>query len=382
MTVSRTEHLTQRTIDRAGPMVDDDYVIYDDDPTGLYLRVQPSGVKSLALRFSYGGKSRYLTIGRANVIPLDKAREIAKQHLREVAAGIDPSRKGKSARSVQAVYERWMRKHVETKLKPKTQKDYKMIFENHILPRIGHRDANRLTTLEVQDLHNSLWETPYMANRVLATLSAMFQWAGKVGLRDPQLVNPVSGIQRFKEKHRERYLTNEEINTVMEGLRVYGSQDFADVIRLLLLTGARKSEIERLEWGWIDWERKLVRLPDSKTGGRSLHLSQPAYELLVRRRPLYQTEQYVFPSSLDKGHYRSTGVEWQRFRKSIGLPSVRLHDLRHTFASLAANNGVPLNVVGGLLGHTQVATTKRYAHLYDDTLQEAVNNVSRQIDTD
>jgi integrase len=193
-------------------------------------------------------------------------------------------------------------------------------------------------------------------------------------MRNPNLVNPASKIKRFKSLPKERYLSQDEIETVILSLP-YGT--FGDVIQLLVLTGARKSEIEGMMWEWIDWERKVVRLPDSKTGaGRVLYLSKPALDVLRGRKPLYKAEGYVFPSALG-GHYVSTTQEWFRFRKQIDMEDVRLHDLRHTFASQAVNAGHSLAVIGQLLGHSDTRTTERYAHLDASTLVNAANDIGR-----
>lgn len=247
----------------------------------------------------------------------------------------------------------------------------------NVLPVIGNVEMGDLTTRVVTDLHNSLRDTPYLANRVLASLSAMIEWAQRTGHSNPDYRNPCSVVKRFKETPKEKYLTADQIAALFRMLDEYGNNRFRDVVKLLCLTGARKSEIERMEWSWISWTNKTIELPDGKTGGRTIHMSHEAYEILSQRQPLYTSDKYVFP--VGTSHFKNTTREWARFRDGTAFKSIRLHDLRHSFASLAANNGVSLQVIGDLLGHSNTRTTQRYAHLYDDTLKEAVGDIGRAI---
>lgn len=253
-----------------------------------------------------------------------------------------------------------------------TAREYTRIIDTILMPAFERKGINTVTAMDIQELRATV-KSPSVANKMLTVLSSIFTWAEDNEMRNPNLVNPASKVKRYKSLPKERYLSQDEIETVLLSLP-YGT--FGDVVKLLILTGARKSEIEGMEWEWVDWERKVVRLPDSKTGaGRVIYLNKPALDVLRERKPLYGAKGYVFP--MGTGHYVSTTQEWFRFRRQIGMADVRLHDLRHTFASQAVNSGHSLAVIGKLLGHSTTKTTERYAHLDVGTLVDAANDIGR-----
>ncbi len=277
------------------------------------------------------------------------------------------------ARHFEVVARHYIRRYLPT-LKDSTAKEYRRLLEKEIMPAFRGRTINSIKIDDVEGLQLARRKSPAVANKIITVLSSLFTWAADREMRSPDLVNPASKIKRFKSLPKETYLDQDGIETLLLSLP---DDSFGDIVKLLVLTGARKGEIEGLEWGFIDWERSVARLPDSKTGaGRVIYLNKPALDILRNRKPLYGARGYVFPSAIG-GHYSSTSDQWLRFRKQIDMEHIRLHDLRHTFASQAVNAGHSLAVIGALLGHSNVTTTQRYAHLQSNTLVDAANDIGR-----
>jgi integrase len=269
---------------------------------------------------------------------------------------------------------RFVAGHVATKTKPRTRIEYGYLLDTYVLPAIGRLRVREVTRKHVTDLHHSLRDKPYAANRTLAVLSKMFNLAEKWGER-PDGSNPCRHVDRYGERKRERFLSAVELARLGEVLTT-AEQDrsvspFAiAAIRLLVLTGARRNEILTLKWEHVDFERACLRLPDSKTGQKTVHLNAPALQLLAELPRLADCP-YVIVSALSGAHLVSLEQPWRRVRARAGLDGVRLHDLRHSFASVAAGAGLGLPIIGALLGHTQAQTTARYAHLAADTMKQA-----------
>jgi integrase len=217
------------------------------------------------------------------------------------------------------------------------------------------------------------------ATRTVGLLGAIFSYAVKERLRQD---NPVRGIKRFRDGANERYLSNAELGRLGEALAAAERDGehpaVIAAIRLLALTGARRSEILSLRWEYVDLERACLRLPDSKTGAKIIRLGAPAMEVLASLSRVAGNP-YVLPGEKDGAHYVGLPRSWDRIRKRAGLEDVRLHDLRHSFASVAAGGGDSLLIIGALLGHKDSATTKRYAHLADDPLRAAAERISGRI---
>jgi integrase len=210
----------------------------------------------------------------------------------------------------------------------------------------------------------------------------MFNLAERWGLRSDGS-NPCRHVEKFKEKKRERFLSSEELSRLGNVLAKaeQGGKELPSVImaiRLLILTGARLSEILGLRWEWVDFEQGCLRLPDSKTGAKLIPLSRPAYEIL-ENAPRLVGNPFVIPGAKEGEHLVNLNKPWRRIRKLAGLKNVRLHDLRHSFASVAASSGMGLPMIGALLGHKEVATTQRYAHLANDPLKAAADMVAEKI---
>jgi integrase len=250
----------------------------------------------------------------------------------------------------------------------------------YILPAFGARKVEAITRGDVARLHHDLAGKPLAANRVLALISVMFNLAESWGLRAPAS-NPCRHLKRYPERKRERFLSAEEVQrrgaTLVEAQGIEHPSALA-AIRLLLLTGARKSEILTLKWEHMDLERYALRLPDSKTGAKVIALGAAAAALLARLDRCAGNP-YVCWGNSDGGHFIGLQHVWQRIRRRAQLPEVRLHDARHSYASFGAAAGLGLPVIGALLGHKQPITTARYAHLANDPMRAAADRITGEI---
>jgi integrase len=298
--------------------------------------------------------------------------------------------------------DRFMADHVRTKRKAGTAEFYRDILDRIVKPAVGTTKADKLTRLHVGRLHSSLADTPFQANRVLAVVGSMYAFAGRVGIV-PEGINPARGIDKFKESRRERFLTREELERLGRAIReaetagipwtvdesrpnakhVPKAKRFtrigpsaAAALRLLLFTGCRLREILHLRWEHIDFERGCLFLPDSKTGKKTVVLNAPALAVL---NALERVGPYVVPGDDLAQPRHDLKRPWDAVTKHAGLVGVRLHDLRHTYASFGAGGGLGLPIIGRLLGHTQAATTARYAHLDNDPLRQASEAIASNI---
>jgi integrase len=267
-------------------------------------------------------------------------------------------------------------------LKPGTLANYRGIIQNHVGPHLGRFKLDQLSCSEVAKLHRHLRGTPRAANHVLDCLGSLYKQA-RLHRIVPQDFDPCSGLKRFAIRKRERFLSSDELlrlGDVLSSPEVVESESpyVIAAVRLLLLTGCRRGEILTLKWEYVDFELGLLLLPDSKTGKRTVHLSAPAKEVLTG---LFRVEgnPYVIVGERDGWHWVNLQKPWARLRKKAGLEGVRIHDLRHSYASVAATGGASLLYIGKLLGHTQPQTTARYAHLANDPVKQVNDEVGRQI---
>lgn len=357
------------------------YVEYDLAVPGFGVRVTERGAKSYVLRYrTKTGRDRWATFGSIDKLTLDKARDLARRYHGVLAEGSDPLRRvdlAREAPTVGTVADRFLREYVP-RLKPATRRNYKLAIERTIRPRLGAMAIADVTRTDVVRLHHARQATPVQANRELAALSKLMTWSEEQGYRELRS-NPCFRVKKYTEHARKRYLTPAEIARLGAALRVAEkwhrmSPIALTAIRLLFLTGARVSEILMLRWREVDLERGELRLADSKTGRKTILLNAPALELL-KKWPKHGTSPYLFPGEgrgPKKGQHRVNLTDaWAWIRQRARLADVHLHDLRHSFASIAVSSGQTLPTIGALLGHTQAATTQRYAHLMDDPLRAA-----------
>jgi len=217
-----------------------------------------------------------------------------------------------------------------------------------------------------------------IANRCVALLSKMMNLAERWKLR-PVGSNPCRGLEKFKERKVERWLNSDELARLGDALNVYEGSPYAvAAIKLLAFTGARLGEVLGLRWEWVDFDRGEARLPDSKTGAKTVHLPPPALSVLSEL-PRVEGNPFVIAGVKSGSALVNLEKPWRVIRKAAGLHDVRLHDLRHAFASTAVMGGMSLPIIGRILGHKQIATTQRYAHLADDPIKQAAASVAGQI---
>ena len=382
-----TANITKRAVDAAKARKTDSYV-WDRELSGFGLKVTPAGRKVYLVQYRLGGRkgrTRRVTIGQHGELTPTAARTEAKRLLGEIAAGRDPAvgrDKAKADKSLAVVLEQFMAEHVAPKLKASTAREYERTARLYIVPRLGRRPIGELAHQDIAKLHHELGNTPYQANRTLALLSKFFGWAERHGLR-PDGSNPCRHVEKYREARRERFLSQGELARLGDELRQAERDNNATpwaiaAIRLLTFTGARRNEILTLQWEHVSEEHGCLMLPDSKTGRKAVRLSPPALALL-QTIPRLEGNPYVICGERPGRHLVNIEKPWRRIRKAAKLDDVRLHDLRHSFASVAASGGQSLIVIGKLLGHSQPATTARYAHLADDPVKAASDAVGRYI---
>ena len=382
-----TAKLSKRTVDAAKPGERDSYV-WDAELSGFGLKVTPAGRKVYLIQYRLGGRkgrTRRVTIGKHGTVTPDEARSQAKRLLGVVASGQDPAEdrdKAKAEMNMGPVLEQFLSEHADAKLKASTAEEYRRLARLYVLPAFRHRQIGDMKQTDVARFHHGLKDKLYQANRSLALLSKFFNWCEKHGLRADGS-NPCRHIEKYKERKRERFLSEEELARLGEVLRAAEEDQTASpwaiaAIRLLALTGARLSEILTLKWEYVDFEQQQLRLPDSKTGQKSIYLNAPALEVLASI-PKLESNPFVICGERPGAHLVKLQKPWQRIRKAARLDDVRLHDLRHSFASVAVGGGMSLPVIGALLGHSQPQTTQRYAHLSADPLKAASEAIAKRI---
>lgn len=379
--------LSKRVVDATDPGQKDVYV-WDSALKGFGLKVTPAGRKVYIVQYRLGGRNgrtRRVTMGVHGALTTEEARMLAKKTLGQVSSGTDPAAekdKVRGGRTMNMLMDKFNDEHVKIKLKPKSQEDYQRNIRVYIKPKLGHMLVHQVARQDIARLHHSLRETPYVANRTVSVLSKFFNWCEKFGYREDGK-NPCRHVDKFKEKKRQRFLSSEEqerlSNTLDLAMREKLVSDYAIyAIHLLSLTGARLGEILSLKWDYINWERSTFELPDSKTGAKTIYLNKPAKNILSKI--VRQADNpYVICGSKEGGHIVNLQKSWRRVRANADLEDVRLHDLRHTFASVAVSSGMSLPMIGALLGHSQPRTTARYAHLAADPLREAAEHIGNLI---
>jgi integrase len=395
--------ISKRMVDEAAAADGKPLLLWDGELRGFGLRVMPSGVKSFIADYRVGGRQQQQTIGRYGVLTLEQARERARKILAKVADGKDPraeERQADAARmNVAELAELYLAEGPADKPNKKASSwvtDHSNI-ERHIKPLLGKRLIIELTQSEIAKFQADVAAGKNKADvktrnrgraiveggrgtaaRSLAVLGATLQFAVNRKLIP---ANPAKGVPLLKLKPKEKFLSESEIAGLADTVtnmetELALSGTAATAIRLLLLTGCRKSEILSLRWEWVDAERGCLRLPDSKTGAKVVPLASAALEVL---NGLPRKSEYVLPAGKGQGHYTGLQKDWERVRERAGLSSVRIHDMRHSFASFAIAGGVSLYIIGRVLGHKQARTTEGYAHLGDDPLRHAANLTADRI---
>jgi integrase len=355
---------------------------FDDTLQGFGVRARASGRKVYFVRHRTRIAQRRVTIGLHGPWTTEAARVEAQRLLGEFAAGNDPAvekAKEKALATIAELGDRFIAHYIPHHLKTSTQGEYTRAINLFITPQIGRLKIVEILRSDVATFHHSMRKIPYQANRVIGVLSVMLAQAELWGLR-PEGYNPCRGIKKFKEEKRERFLSPLELKKLGEALEGIKSKSpyVAHFFRLLILTGCRLGEIQTLKWDYVDFEASILRLPDSKTGKKTIYLGVSAIEEL-KRVPKVVGNPYVICGSIEGHHLADVQGRWELVRRVAGIEDVRIHDLRHTFASRAVALGQGLPTIGKLLGHTQTQTTARYAHLAADHSLAAADQVSRNL---
>ena len=398
--------LTKRLLDSVVRPASGETRLWDSDAKGFVARIFHNGRVSFGVKLRIGSLQRWMTIGDlGSPWTVEQARERARYMLADAFDGIDPQLEKQEARAaltVAALIERYLsegRMSKPNKRESSWANDASLL-RRHAIPLIGKRFARDLTRQDIERMQADVAAGKTAARiktkarglarisggqtsagGLIRSFSAMMSWAVRSGLSE---TNPCIGVEKFKPGRRERFLTTEEARNLLAKRVVLTEnaeidESHATIIRLLLFTGARKSEILGLMWNELDLERGRIVLPRgrSKTGEKVIPLNSASLAELTDRP---RSSRYVFPSLTGSdgptvGLYKS----WEKVRQSLNLQGVRLHDLRHSFASFAAARGASLYVIGKALGHTQASTTQRYAHLSDDPVRRAAETVADQI---
>jgi len=392
------------------------HIIYDGGPRairGFGLRVTAAGAKSFILTYwNSEGRQRRATIGAYGPWSVEAARKRAGELKRKIGRGEDPLEEQiqtRTAPTVADLCDRYIEDHLPRK-RPSSQAEDKSQIARIIKPKLGTRKVAAVTHTDVDRLHRELKRTPYRANRTLALLSKMFSLSIKWGWRSD---NPCKGVERFQEAKRKRYLSAEELKRLTASLAAYPDQRAAqeaerrngnakpetierarragemasDAIRLILLTGARRGETLGATWDQFDLDQGIWTKLGATTKQKTEHiapLSEAAVTLLRQLRDAAPegddgapANPYVF--AINGKPPAELNDEWRAIRTAAKIPGVRLHDLRHTYASMLASGGASLPMIGALLGHSNPATTARYAHLYQDPLRKLADQVGHVV---
>ena len=375
--------ISKRSVDELS-VTSGDRIFWDRELPGFGVRVYPSGKKTYVVQSRGSGGSRRITLGCHGELTADRARRKAAEIIDRIKQGGDPV--PEPAVTVAGLAERYLETHAAVNCSAHTASLYRGSLRNHILPALGTMPIDTVAREHVAALHLELRETPRAANRALMVLSKMFSLAEAWGLRPIGSNNPCRFVVKYKERKRERFLTAEEYRRVGRSLADLEAErqvpaHAAAALRLLMLTGCRRTEILTLRWDDVDHKSGELRLRDSKTGARMVPLTPTAAAVLagIARVP---GNPWVFATGKSNGHLSHLSYAWYRVRDRAGLDDVRIHDLRHSYASRALALGESLTMIGRLLGHTDAGSTARYAHLARDAEKVSAAVVGDSIEAD
>ena len=381
--------ISRRTVE-ALPVGERETVYWDSKLQGFGVRVYPSGSKVYLVQTRKGGKSRRLTVARHGLITADKARDKAARIIADIKAGREPvldegTSPADAGPTVAEVAERYMTEHVNVRCKPTTARQCRHTLDNHLLPALGSARLGEIGRERVAALHYGLHGTPVMANKVVDMLSRLYSMAELWGIA-PEGGNPCRFVRKYNEPPRERFLSEEEfrrLGRTLDEVEAEGKVCSSAVaaFRLLMLTGCRRNEILTLRWTDVDLEAGELRLRDAKSGARSVALS-PAARRVLADLPHLPDNPWVIAGMKPGARLSNLNNAWLVVRRRADLEDVRIHDLRHSFASRALALGESLPMIGKLLGHRKVQTTARYAHLARDSVKASAARIADSLRAD
>ena len=374
-----TPVLCARAVD-ALPADGRDTIVWDAALPGFGVRVYPSGRKVYVAQARAGGVPRRVTLGAHGEIDAARARARARAAIARIRAGAAGRRGGPT---LAGLAERYLAAHVAANCNAHTAGIYRGSLENHILPALGALPIAAIGRADVAALHRGLRDTPRAANRALAILRKMFALAEDWGMAPPGS-NPCAGVRKYRERRRERFLSPAEyrrLGAALAEAERAGRAPAVAALRLLALTGCRLGEILGLRWDDVDRAAGELRLRAAKTGARMVPLTPTAEAVLagIARVP---GNPFVIAGRRQGGRVRSITAEWYRIRARAGLDDVRIHDLRHSYATRALGAGESLAMIGRLLGHADIASTLRYAHLAHGAERQSAARVGGSIGAD
>lgn len=391
--------LTKRSVD-ALQATEKRFTVWDDVLPGFGCRVTPDCKKTFVVDFTVNARRRRMTLGHHGIITVDQARKMAREALAAASMGKDPMAARDEARadiSLSELCELYLEEGVGHKRESTVEID-KGRIERHIKPLLGSKPVRQITQRDVQRMFNDIAKGKTAtikksskkhglarvrggegtARRAVGLLGGIFTYAIKQGMRPD---NPAHGIEKGKDERRERFLTSEEIQRLtktmnaMEKAKELHPYSVA-IVRLLLFTGARRGEITNARWEDVDLERGVLVVPKGKTGPRNIRLAAPAQQILS---DLPRASDWVFPARSGDKPFQGLPKQWRTLRERAKLGELRIHDLRHTFASMAVQGGASLYLVQNLLGHSDASMTQRYAHLADDPVSAANDAVAKRV---
>ncbi len=395
--MAKTEKLTKSFVKEATPPSSGERFVWDSNLPGFGLRIYASGRKAFCVQFrsKRTGRTQRPTIGVFGTVTVDEARAKAREILAQNQLGNDPFPQAAApAITLRVLYDKWVadkaplhRKTLAPRSTASVAND-KGRMATHVLPKLGDRLITEITKADVEALRDSTLRKrgqqrngkgyrgklggPSAARRAVATLKSVLAYGVDLGMLSH---NVASLVDLPKEENAARFLTESELKSVLDHLNTLKSPPehafSIAILQLLIYTGCRRSEIEKLRWSEVSLEDERLYLANTKTGQRHVPLNSRAVSILKKQCP-FEGKDFVFPSlTKDGSHYQGTDKLWRRVRTKLNLPGVRMHDLRHSYASLLARDGTSLQVIGKILGHKKVETTQRYAHLVDDEVRLA-----------
>ena len=379
---NHTIRLTKRTVDALVPN-GKDTVVWDRDLKGFGVRMLASGRKVFVVQSRGPGGSKRASLGRHGKLTVEQARQRAVAAIGQIKRGEPPLAEPSGPVTVADLARRFLEDYVAMHCKARTREQYAGIVKSVILPALGERTVASICTADVSELHRGLHATPQRANHTLWIFSRMLSLAQTWEVI-PSGRNPCRAVRPYKLKPRERFLSQDEFRRLGRALRESKvdrsvKPSAIAAIRLLSLTGCRRTEILSLRWDDVDRTAGVLRLRDSKTGPRTVPLTAPALAVLAKIKPTPDSP-FVFTGERTGRAVARIDGAWHKIRERAGLEDVRMHDLRHSYASRALSLGESLTAIGHLLGHRKVATTARYAHLVRDAEKAAAVRVGASIE--
>jgi integrase len=369
--------LTKRLVESIKPDTKKTLIFWDVELKGFGVVVLPSGRRTYCIQYRNQNRvKKRLKIGIHGHITAEEARMLAKKKLNLVTNGEDPVAVKKEKDALPLIHDLshdYLERYAPRK-RPRSIIEDKKLLKNIILPEFGNQKVKYINRRDIESLHLRLENTPTQANRVLALLSKMMTLALAWGWRDD---HPVKGVERYQEEKRDRWLDTKELAQLWKSLERYPTHPQAFAIKILLLTGARKNEVLQSTWDQFDFDQGVWTKSSHLTKQKKrehLPLSEQTIQILFNLKTLNCNESvYLFPDPTGDKPIRDIKRFWEKIIKQAKLENIRIHDLRHTHASYSVSSGLSLSIVGKLLGHTQVSTTQRYAHLADQPLRQATS---------